>query len=185
MGYNTTVSLNIYSEDYKHHEAIARTVMKEFTGNCDPEDHVKDNYGFFDLFHYWGPKESNFFKKLSKRYHGTIIELAGEGEDAYDRWIRRFLDGKVEHVDMVPYWPPFEEIMTEEEQVEAEKNKPTTGRLMKDCLARLDGIKHSGYIPYASPAPSSTEVKIKDAIDRAYKSLQTALELHASVYGSK
>lgn len=46
----------------------------------------------------------------------------------------------------------------------------------------LEDITKSGYIPFASPAPSSTESKIKQRICAAGTDLEIAISLHESCY---
>lgn len=59
----------------------------------------------------------------------------------------------------------------------------TAGEKMRDCRDVLKEIKTSGYIPYASPAPSSTERTIKSELDKAINDLQWAIHFHEQTYG--
>ena len=51
------------------------------------------------------------------------------------------------------------------------------------CIDTINEIKDSGYWPFASPAPCSTEVKIKKSINSAEANLQTALYWHEQMFG--
>ncbi len=62
---------------------------------------------------------------------------------------------------------------------------PTAGERLKDALESLKVIPESSYIPYASPAPSSTEAGIKKELNRAIECLENALFLHRKLYGKK
>lgn len=53
---------------------------------------------------------------------------------------------------------------------------------LQECLDTLVEIKESGYWPYASPAPSSSEVKIKEGIDKSINALENALYWHRQVF---
>ena len=54
---------------------------------------------------------------------------------------------------------------------------------MKRALAELENMTTSGYIPFASPAPSSTEKALKYAFEDALKSLSSAIAIHKMLYG--
>lgn len=55
---------------------------------------------------------------------------------------------------------------------------------IKTCIALLNEIKGSGYIPFTSPAPSSTEARIKNNITSALSHLESALNDHQKVFKS-
>lgn len=59
----------------------------------------------------------------------------------------------------------------------------SVGEKMKDSLAALRSIPSGGYWPYASPAPCSTEVWIKDNLDAAISRLDNALFFHEQMFG--
>ncbi len=63
------------------------------------------------------------------------------------------------------------------------EDKKDIGTLLSDNLETLKGITKSGYWPYRSPAPCSTEVKIKKNIDRAIDDLSLALVCHEEMFG--
>ena len=58
----------------------------------------------------------------------------------------------------------------------------TTEEKLKQCLDTLIEIKESGYWPFASPAPCSTEVKIKEGIYTAIRGLNQALIWHQNMF---
>ena len=64
-------------------------------------------------------------------------------------------------------------------------NKPRkrTGEVLESLLAAIKDIKTSGYIPFASPAPSSTEKVISESILEAEAALTRALRCHRQCYG--
>ena len=53
---------------------------------------------------------------------------------------------------------------------------------LAECLSTLEEITESGYWPFASPAPSSTEVKIKKGITGAISLLDEALYWHDKMF---
>lgn len=53
---------------------------------------------------------------------------------------------------------------------------------LQECLDTLVEIKESGYWPYASPAPCSSEVKIIEGIDKSIHALENALYWHRQVF---
>lgn len=61
--------------------------------------------------------------------------------------------------------------------------KKDIGTTLSDSLEALKGITRSGYWPYRSPAPCSTEVKIKKNIDRAIDCLSLAQICHEEMFG--
>lgn len=61
--------------------------------------------------------------------------------------------------------------------------KQSVAQQLSSCIDTLYSIRNSGYWPYASPAPCSTEVEIKKNLDKARAGLETALALHKSMFG--
>lgn len=57
-----------------------------------------------------------------------------------------------------------------------------TEDLLRQASQTLEQIKHSGYIPFASPCPSSTEKLIKKHIEDAIMSIETAIIVHKSIF---
>ena len=58
----------------------------------------------------------------------------------------------------------------------------TVEEKLQGCIGTLEGIRTSGYWPYASPAPCSTEQRIKHGIDHALANLEYALENHRAMF---
>lgn len=63
------------------------------------------------------------------------------------------------------------------------EDKKDIGTKMSECLETLKSITTSGYWPYRSPAPCSTEVNIKKNLDRAIDNLSLALSYHEDMFG--
>lgn len=59
----------------------------------------------------------------------------------------------------------------------------STEEKMQMCLDTLMSIRESGYWPYASPAPCSTEVKIKENMDTAIERIDNAIFWHDEMFG--
>lgn len=64
-------------------------------------------------------------------------------------------------------------------------NEPSVREKLETSLSLLKTIPDSGYWPYASPAPCSTEVKIKDNLNKAIMHLESALEAHKAMFGKR
>lgn len=74
--------------------------------------------------------------------------------------------------------------------VKAERDFPkervfTVSSKLQAAIDALELIEKSGYIPFASPSPSSTEAEIKHAILRAHSELEHALKIHNQCYTLK
>lgn len=61
--------------------------------------------------------------------------------------------------------------------------KKSVEQTLKEAIASLEEIKTSGYWPFASPAPCSTEEKIKEGIEQALRGLDKALFFHEEMFG--
>lgn len=59
----------------------------------------------------------------------------------------------------------------------------TVEEKLQQCIDTLTEIKESGYWPFASPAPCSTEVNIKNCINSSIANLQGALAWHHEMFG--
>ena len=68
--------------------------------------------------------------------------------------------------------------------VEMEDDRSVRQKL-SDGIQVLKDITQSGYIPFASPAPSSTEGALKRELNTAIKRLESTLYLHDSLYHGK
>lgn len=58
-----------------------------------------------------------------------------------------------------------------------------TREKLQVCADTLREITESGYWPFASPAPCSTEVKIKENICAAIARVESALFWHDQMFG--
>lgn len=54
---------------------------------------------------------------------------------------------------------------------------------MMEAKRLLVEVKNSGYWPFASPAPCSTEVKIKDNMNAAIERIDNAIFWHDEMFG--
>lgn len=54
---------------------------------------------------------------------------------------------------------------------------------MVEAKRLLVEVKNSGYWPFASPAPCSTEVKIKDNMNAAIERIDNAIFWHDEMFG--
>ena len=61
----------------------------------------------------------------------------------------------------------------------------SVGEKLSECISTLKAITQSGYIPFASPAPSSTEGALKREMNSAIERLESTLYLHNSLYHGK
>lgn len=126
--------------------------------------------------------------ELSKDHPGLLLQgtIDGTNEDPYDNRAFRIQAGCIEELRATISFPEFRAILTEEEKEavsDPSKEKKNIGTTLSDCIAVLEGIAKSGYIPFASPCPSSTEGTIKDSILSAISSLKVALDNHRLCYG--
>lgn len=55
---------------------------------------------------------------VSILFPGTVFILTGEGEELYDMWKARFIDGKVEEVRAEIIYPPFPEYIVDQDDQE-------------------------------------------------------------------
>ena len=65
-----------------------------------------------------------------------------------------------------------------------QKNTQSADQVFAKCIALLQEVKESGYWPFASPAPCSTERLITDAVNGAISRLETALHYDNVMFGS-
>lgn len=148
---------------------------------------LKDNFGvdqkeydciYIEFHHAIGYEDTEVFKALSAEHPDVIIEVNGEGEGQGDLWSARFSDGKIETVLAQVNYPPFEKITLPTDKT----SKKSVEERLTDCIDTLNEIKDSGYWPFASPAPCSTEMEIKDGIYEALKGLNRALSYHRQMF---
>lgn len=63
------------------------------------------------------------------------------------------------------------------------EDKKDIGAKMSECLETLESITTSGYWPYRSPAPCSTEVIIRQNLNASIHYLERALAFHKEMFG--
>ena len=63
------------------------------------------------------------------------------------------------------------------------EDKKDIGTKMSECLETLKSITTSGYWPYRSPAPCSTEVNIRKNLNASIHYLERALAFHEEMFG--
>ena len=175
MGYYTNFTINKIEgsdEDYRH---LKEDILKK-TGI----DFIKDETHEAK----WYKHEADL-TKLTKKYPGLLVQLDGNGENWDDLWATRFRNGETETFNYVKEQSAFSVLLSEEEkEVIGKAWNPSVEKRLTDCLQTLRDIAASGYIPFASPAPCSNEVKIKEAILQAVESLGTALYHHKEQFGN-
>lgn len=64
-----------------------------------------------------------------------------------------------------------------------EINKLSVEEKLHTALEILESIPGSGYWPYASPAPCSTEVNIKNNLNASILYLERAIAWHEEMFG--
>lgn len=62
------------------------------------------------------------------------------------------------------------------------KDDPSPGEVIRQAISSLKALRTSGYVPYASPAPCTTEVVLKRELDAAIFRLDNAEAVHESLY---
>ena len=179
MGFYSNVKVRLIGGTEKSREAIKAAIHRKYILD-DPD---AEGTFTFETNHYW-QRDPEFFAKLSKRYPDVIIELKKDsGEHGLEAF--RFKDGEVEICDGEIVFEPFEEILTEEEKKRAEKaNRHSVADNFAAAEDAIKAIQESGYWPYSSPAPCSTEVTIKRELDAALRHLLVAIAAHESMFGS-
>lgn len=109
---------------------------------------------------------------VNGRLHIIGYEAAA-GEDEKEYFLGDVLPGQLQYViDQIPETDSVKDVTVK---------KSIAGKL-EDILNTLDGIINSGYIPFSSPSPSSTEKVVKQSIKNAKAELERALEFHNSLY---
>lgn len=94
------------------------------------------------------------------------------GDDAIDSWKDGYAQENHYNVRLESF------------EMEDEETRPASV-IIKDAIAGLEHISNNGYIPYASPAPSTSEKVIKRELDDAKAHLENALFMHQQTYGKQ
>lgn len=118
------------------------------------------------------------------KLHITGIEKAAyEGEKEY--FLGDVVPGQLQYViDQIPPTDTVEDVSVTLSDAIAFFRLSIAKRLQV-ALAILRGIISSGYIPFSSPNPSTSERVIKERIKTAEEMLGHALKLHNETYHSK
>ena len=184
MSYITTVTLTILGKDHSANRKIAEAIQKEYDMEITQDDEAYGSLeGEFSVNNYALKRSFEpFFQKLSKKNPEATIQLECVGEDRDDEWMQRFKDGETEIIEMKQVWERFQTIMTDDEKKKADETKPGVLEKMQQALDLLSSIRGSGYWPYASPAPCSTEVRIKKNLDSAIVHLEDAMYFHKKMF---
>ena len=65
---------------------------------------------------------------------------------------------------------------------QTEQSRQDIKDTLSGAIDSLTKLKNSGYIPFTSPHPSSSELLIRHCIENALTELGTALALHKTIY---
>ena len=105
MGYQSNFQIIIRTED----EKLAKKVISaiEETSGYTMDEKEENHCCLIDAKWYDSRED---IEKVSKAFPGVVIEMDVEGEDRYDNWSMRALNGKTETVQVIPFTPPFTEI---------------------------------------------------------------------------
>lgn len=99
MGYNTYYSIDFPNKDLYGEDL---TVVASKHAVDDIEYALSDGSCPFK----WYEHEEDL-RECSKKLPGKLIRLKGWGEDVGDMWVKYFLDGKMQRIDLV-FDPPFD-----------------------------------------------------------------------------
>lgn len=186
MAYRTYVIINVEAFDASVEKTsdaykVFRDIMEkagclQYQINDDSAEFEDNNNGTIGII-----------TELTKDHPGLILQgtIDGTSEDSFDYRAFRIRAGCIEEVQAQYTFPDFTTILTDEEKEalpDPSKEKKNIGTTLSDSLEALKGITTSGYWPYRSPAPCSTEVKIKKNIDRAIDYLSLALIYHKEMF---
>ena len=99
MGYYTNFNLR-HDNDAIEAETLA-TELSEISGYRWEDDLALSSVKWYD----W----QKDMKKLSASHMGTLFTLKGEGEDSGDQWVAYVKSGKMQVVNAVITFAPFDE----------------------------------------------------------------------------
>lgn len=74
-------------------------------------------------------------------------------------------------------------LLEEADALLQEELKTDAGMTMVSARNALKALTESGYIPFASPCPSSNEVNIRITLRRAIENLEAAIKHHEKQFG--
>lgn len=115
MGYYTNCICRVIGGSQEQHDSILEAVKDRYIGSYGSDEVA------FETQHYWNKDDIKFLKTLSRDFPGVIIEVDGSGDEDGDMWSRRFRDGEMEEVQARIEWPPFEKILSKDEQEEGKE----------------------------------------------------------------
>jgi hypothetical protein len=153
-------------------------VHKALNDNWGVNDKLDDSI-YIEFHHSIGEKETEILKALTVEHPDILIEINGEGEGQCDLWSSRVCAGKIETVHAEVVYPSFQTITLPQD----EPKKKSIEQRLQECVDTIIEIKGSGYWPFASPHPCSTERNIKKGIYQALQGLETALYFHQTMFG--
>lgn len=187
MGYRTYVNIKVEAFDASVEKTSdASKAFREIMEKAGCMQYqINDNSAEFE------DNNANTLGKivnLSKDHPGLLLQgsIDGTNEDRYDNRAFRIQAGCVEELNAIITFPEFRAILTKEEKEavpDPSKEKKDIGTTLHDSLEALKGITKSGYWPYRSPAPCSTEVKIRQNLDASINYLERALAFHEEMFG--
>lgn len=107
-------------------------------------------------------------------------EIEAEGDDEFNSWENG--KGAENHYNVRIECHPVELPDASNTHDDGAKKK-AIGQRLQECIDTVNEIKGSGYWPFASPHPCSTEVNIKKGFELALRGLETALFFHQQMFG--
>lgn len=110
MSYLSTFNISIHNANKEECEEIFKQIEK-LTGH-DLEDMCDNSAAIYAAK--WNNREQDL-KALSKKQPNVVIEVIAEGEDPDDKSVARFQNGFMEQKVAQMTYPPFKQILLEEE----------------------------------------------------------------------
>lgn len=189
MGYDTYFTIRMEGPE----EAKSK-VIKEFRKMDTPGffiQHAKDDYEAQETLNagfeaHWYDAEEDC-KKIARKNPDVLIIVNGAGEDRDDIWEARFKGKLFEEAKAIVKGPDITDrrLFDENERIAlGAADHPHSAFVdMAKAKELLRGITRSGYIPFASPSPSHTELVVRNSVLTAIAMLDKALIAHESLYG--
>lgn len=178
MEYHTKNTLQIYGADEKQTSQIIGSV-KHFFEPSELEILSKSNGCYFETQHYWDQREWNFFEGLARQFAEITFRITREGVIEHLFNETRLKGNQQENHSGNISYGPWRIVLLPEEKKDIDVNK-----MLYDALGLLETVKHSGYWPFASPNPSSTEARLKKSIESASENIRSALVLDNILFGN-
>lgn len=185
MGYNTHFTISMEGSDEAKAKAIAE-LRKIYQGPGFIIEEVTDDKKALNLLEYGF--EAHWYDfgedchRIALAVPDVLIIVNGQGEDRDDIWEARYKGDLSELAKAVILDPQI----TDERLLGTSDSQSlpagTVDKTLTIARNQLLSITRSGYIPFTSPAPSSTEKAVKQAILDALSSVRKAIETHESLY---